>query len=119
MNSLIIISAAILIWVAAFITKNFIRYTKLRKVYYNKFKFYMLHGYVNESYCNIYMEIFSKFRFHMFIKYTFYGYTSICDLTDNKSLYENYRISRYNKKQEKIDVEKMNEVFVYWRDQTL
>ena len=119
MNSLIIIPAAILIWVAAFITKNFIRYTKLRKVYYNKFKFYMLHGYVNESYCNIYMEIFSKFRFHMFIKYTFYGCISIYDLTDNKSLYENYKISRYNKKQEKIDVKKMNEIFVYWRDQTL
>lgn len=119
MNLFIMMITAILVWIAVFFTKNFIRYTKLRNAYYNKFKFYMLRGYVNESYCNIYMEIFSKFRFHMFIKYTFYGYTNIYDLTDNKSLYENYKISRYNKKQEKFDIERMNEVFVYWRDQTL
>ena len=114
-----IIIIAALIWAAIFITKNVIRYNKLRKSYYNKFKFYLLNGYVNESYCNIYMEIFSKFRFHMFVKYTFYGYTTIYDLTDNNSLYQNYKISRQKKKQERMDVKQMNEVFVYWRDQTL
>lgn len=119
MKALILITAAILVWVVTFFVRNIIRYNRLRMVYYNKFKFYMMHGYVNESYCNIYMEMFNKFRFHMFIKYTFYGYTSISDLTDNKSLYENYKISRYNKKKQKIDIKEMNEIFVYWRDQTL
>jgi len=119
MSLLIIIITATLVWVAVFFTKNIIKYNRLRQTYYNKFKFYLINGYVNESYCNIYMEIFSKFRFHMFVKYTFYGYTTIYDLTDNKSLYENYKISRQKKKQERIDVKEMNEIFVYWRDQTL
>lgn len=119
MSLLIIIITATLLWVAVFFTKNIIKYNRLRQTYYNKFKFYLINGYVNESYCNIYMEIFSKFRFHMFVKYTFYGYTTIYDLTDNKSLYENYKISRQKKKQERIDVKEMNEIFVYWRDQTL
>lgn len=119
MSLLIIITTAILVWVAVFFIKNIIKYNRLRQTYYNKFKFYLINGYVNESYCNIYMEIFSKFRFHMFVKYTFYGYTTIYDLTDNKSLYENYKISRQKKKQERIDVKQMNEIFTYWRDQTL
>lgn len=119
MNTIILITTVCLVWMSSFIIKNVIRYNKLRRSYYRKFKYYKLNGYVNESYCNIYMEMFGKFRFHMFASYVIYGHTSIADITDNNSLYQNYKISRQIEKQRKMDIKQSNEVFTYWRDQTL
>jgi len=92
-------------------------YNKLRKMYIKRFEYYKSMGYVQDTYCNIYIEMFSKFRWHMFINFYVYGYTDLARLTDNINLYSNYKLSHSKKKEARINADEANEIFLYWRDQ--
>lgn len=92
------------------------RFNKVRQMYIQKFTYYKNHGLVHDSYCNIYIDIFSKFRMWMFIHFIFNNKISLDCLVDNQALYRNYLVSCKKTKQRKFD-EDPNNVFVYWRDQ--
>lgn len=118
MNFLLVLFITSLLISIIFVFTKIYEFNRLRKMYVNKFIWYKNNHYVHDSYCNIYIEMFSKFRYHMFVKFVLYNAVSIYSLTDNKHLYQNFRISRQKKQNMKISAEQANNVFLYWRDQT-
>ena len=92
------------------------RFNRLRHMYISKFTFYRNHGLVHDSYCNIYLDIFEKFRLNMFFMFLFNKKTSLSCLIDNQSLYKNYLISCKKEKQRTFE-EDPNNIWIYWKDQ--
>lgn len=115
----IMLIISLIVGVIYVLTKVY-EFNRLRKMYIKKFEWYRKNHYVQDTYCNIYIEIFSKFRYHMFVKFMLYEYTTLYELTDNITLYRNYRLSKSNriKKEVQLDPKEANEVFLYWKDQT-
>jgi len=117
MNTLLIttvLGGLATIVVAIYLLIKAANYNHLRELYLEKFQFYKSKNFVNDSYCNIYIEMFSKFRFHMFYKFVINGETTLYGLTDNITLYSNYRLSLYKTRGSDFDVDKANEIFKHW-----
>jgi len=93
------------------------KFNRMRKLYVNKYTNYRDKNLLKDSYCEYYIETFSKFRLWMFNEFLFKKHFTVRQFFKDTHVYRNMQ-TYYVKESGDVPYDpKMNEVFAHWKSQ--